>query len=219
MTQRKFKFHYLKKYYFFIIGNKRSEAAKIELLFNKHAKPVLLEDYVNQYLSETLPEGLPYAKEFEAELANELMKSKKPEKKPRPTTRFQYPVKNRQKRELTPRFAKDNVDALENHIHSYLMKHDPSALPYAREIQNDVLAFLWEMKRMRMSAMRSNEPNFEGALKKRSLKPPSEPMSMKLEDFIRDILAKEYPQYLPEIQKIKSEVVHVLKRLGLVEKQ
>ena len=162
---------------------------------------------------------MPYAKEFEAELANELMKSKKPEKKPRPTTRFQYPVKNRQKRELTPRFEKDHVDALENHINSYLMKHDPSALPYAREIHNDVLAFLWEMKRMRMSAMRSNEPNFDGALKKRSLKPPIEPMSMKLEDFIRDILAKEYPQYLPEIQKIKSEVVHVLKRLGLVEKQ
>ena len=58
-----------------------------------------------------------------------------------------------------------------------------------------------------------------GALKKRNAISQSEPGSMKLEDFIRDILAKEYPQYLPELQKIKSEVVHVLKRLGLVEKQ
>ena len=185
---------------------------------NKHAKPVLLGDYVHQYLSETLPEGLPYAKEFEAELANELMKLKKPEKKPRPTTRGQYPNHNRQKRELN-QFAKEDVDALENHIQSYLMKHDPSALPYAREIQNDVLAFLWEMKRMRMSAMRSNGLNLGGALKKRNAISQSEPGSMKLEDFIRDILAKEYPQYLPELQKIKSEVIHVLKRLGLVEKQ
>ena len=193
--------------------------AKIELLWNKHAKPVLLEDYVHQYLSEKLPEGLPYAKEFEAELANELMKLKKPEKKARPTTRVQYPVKNRQKRELSSPFEKEHVDALENHIHSYLMKHDPSALPYAREIQNDVLAFLWEMKRMRMLAMRSNGLDFEGALKKRGGISRSEPKSMNLDDFIRDILAKEYPQYLPEFQQIKSEVVHVLKRLGLVEKQ
>ena len=83
-------------------------------------------------------------------------------------------------------------------------------MPYADQIQNDVLALLREMKR---SAMGSAGFNYERTMKKRNRVQEIEPKKMKLEDFLRMALSREYPQYLPELKEIKNEVIQHLKAL------
>ena len=194
----------------FHLGNKGSDAVRIEVLSNNPGDPVLLEDFIHKYLSEELPEALPYAKEVESELVNTLKTLKMPEKKPIPPASNTYPFKKLRKRDLGSQLSKSDDNVLEDYIRNFLMIHDPSAMPYADQIQNDVLALLREMKRSEMGSARSY---YERALKKRNWVQETEPKKMKLEDFLRMTLSREYPQYLPELKEIKNEVIQHLKAL------
>ena len=194
----------------FHLGNKGSDAVRIEVLSNSPGDPILLEDFIHKYLSEELPEALPYAKEVESELVNTLKTLKMPEKKPVPPASNTYPFKKLRKRDLGSQLSKSEENVLEDYIRNFLMIHDPSAMPYADQIQNDVLALLREMKR---SAMGSAGSNYERTMKKRNWVQETEPKKMKLEDFLRMALSKEYPQYLPELKEIKNEVIQHLKAL------
>ena len=201
---------------FLILGNKKSDATKIEILLMNNAKNDLLDVFVNKYLSETLPEGLQCFKELEAELPKKLMTMQMPEKKPHPSASVQYAIKNRQKRYLTSFPLKINLNALENYVHNKLIKHNPSLLPYAREIQFDLLLFLWYKKLMGMSAVRSNGPNLDGRLTNRN-EFRRNFYSFLL--FIRDSLAKDNPLYPPEVKQIKKYVDDAIRRLGIVKKR
>ena len=155
---------------------------------------------------------MPYAKEVESELVNTLKTLKMPKKNPIPPASNTYPFKKLQKRDLGSQLSKSDENVLEDYIINFLMTHDPSAIPYANQIQNDVLALLREMKR---SAMRSAGSNYERAMKKRNWVKETEPKKMKLEDFLRMTLSREYPQYLPELKEIKNEVIQHLKALKI----
>ena len=206
--------------FIFISGNKRSDAAKIEFLSVNHAKPVPLEDFVRKYIIEALPEGLPsqlpHFEEFEAKQLKELMSLQTPVKKPNLPVTVHIPTKSRQKRYLkTPHFKPDR-NAVEYHVHNRLIQHNPSLLPYAREIQNDLLLFLLYMKIIRMPAIMSNGSNFEEASTNRNkIKQGFNTFLF----FIRDTLAKDNSQYHPEVKQIKNDVVGALRRLGLVDKR
>ena len=96
------------------------------------------------------------------------------------------------------------------------MKHNPTLLPYAREIQNDLLLLLLYRKLMRLSALSSNRPNFDGRLTNRN------DIKQGFYSFlfsIRDTLAKYSPQYNPEVKKIKNDADGALRRLGRVKKR
>ena len=128
---------------------------------------------------------------------------------------FQYPIKIPQKRYLTSLVFKPDLNAIENEVHNRLMKHNPSLLPYEPEIQNDLLLFLLYRKLMRVSALPSNKPKFDGRLTNR------EDIEQGFYSFllsIRDTLAKDSPQYHPKIRKIKNGAVGALRRLGVVKK-
>ena len=133
-----------------------------------------------------------------------------PEKKPIPPASNAYPFKKLRKRDLGSQLSNSEENVLEDYIRNFLMIHDPSAMPYADQIQNDVLALLREMKR---SAMGSAGFNYERTMKKRNWVQEIEPKKMKLEDFLRMTLSREYPQYLPELKEIKNEVIQHLKAL------
>ena len=177
-----------------------------------HAKPALLEFFVHKYISETLPEGLPlqlpFFKEFEAKPHKELKTLQTHEKKPHPPARFQYPIKIRQKRHLTSLGFKPDLDAIENHVHYRLMNHNPSLLPYTREIQNDLLLLLLYKKIMRMSAMMSSGSN------RNEIKLGFYSFLF----FLRDVLSKNSAQYPPHVKQIKGDVVGALRRLGMAKK-
>ena len=128
------------------------------------------------------------------------------EKKPHPPSSVQYPFKIRQKRHLTSLFFKPDLNAIANHVDYRLMKHNPSLLPYAREIQNDVLLLLWYRKMMRMSAMMSNGSNRNEI--KRGF--------YSFLFFLRDTLSENIPQYPSHVKQVKNDVVGALRRLGMV---
>lgn len=201
---------------FLILGNEKSDTTKIEILLMNNAKNVLLDVSVNKYLPEILPEGLQCFKELKAKLPKNLMTMQMPEKKPQLSARVQYAIKNRQKRNLTSFPLKINLNALENYVHNKLIKHNPSLLPYAREIQFDLLLFLWYKKLMGMSAVRSNGPNLDGRLTNRN-EFKRNFYSFLL--FIRDSLAKDNPQYPPEVKQIKKYVDDAIRRLGMFKKR
>ena len=119
---------------FFILGNNRSEAAEIKF---------------------------KYIKEFDAKLLNNLMTLQVPEKNTHPSARVQYNIRSPQKRYSS---FEPNLNAIEDYVHTKLVKHNPSLRPYAREIQFDLQLFLWYMKLMKMSAG-PNGLNFDGRLR------------------------------------------------------
>ena len=170
---------------FFILGNKRSEEAEIKF---------------------------KYIKEFDAKLLNKLMTLQVPEKKTHPSASVQYNVRSPQNIYLS---FKPDLNALENHVHNKLVKHNPSLRPYAREIQFDLQLFLWYMKLMKMSAG-PNGLNFDGRLRSRN------EFKRGFSSFlfhIRDTLAKYNPQYPPEVKQITKDVDDALRRLGMVKKR
>lgn len=178
-----------------------------------HPRLFLPEVFVHQYILETLPEGLPYFKEFESKLVKELMTLPMPKKKSHLPASVPYPMQFTQKRYLTSSSFQSDPKALENRIHNRLMKHNPSLLPYAREIQNDLLLFLLYMKVTRMSALGSNGTNFDGRLKNRH---EIQRSFYSFLFFLRDTLTEDNPQYPTEVKEIRKNVVDALRRLGMV---
>ena len=169
----------------FILGNKTSEAAEIKF---------------------------KYIKEFDANLLNKLVTLQVPEKKAHPSASVQYNIRSPQKRFLS---FKPDLNALENHVHNKLVKHNPSFLPSAREIQFDLQLFLWYMKLMKMSAG-PNGQNFDGRLTNRN------EFKRGFYSFlfhIRDTIAKYNPQYPTEVKQIRKDVDDALRRLGMTKKR
>ena len=165
----------------FILGNKRSEAAEFKF---------------------------KYIKEFDAKLLNNLMTLQVPEKNTHQSARVQYNIRSPQKRFLS---FKPDLNALENHVHNKLVKHNPSLRPYAREIQFDLQLFLWYMKLMKMSAG-PNGLNFDGRLTNRN------EFKRGFHSFlfhIRDTLAK----YKQSVKQITKDFDDALRRLGMVKKR
>ena len=127
---------------------------------------------------------------------------------------IQYEIKIRQKRDSKSLLFQPDLNVIENHVHNKLMKHNPSLLPYAREIQNDLALLLLYMKLKRMSAMSSNGSNLDGV---------STNQDEITRDFcsflffLRDSLARYNPEYPPEVRQIKNDVVGALRRLGKVK--
>ena len=180
------------------------------------ARLVPPEVLVNQYILETLPEGLPYFKEFESKLLKELMTLPMPKIKSHLPASVPYPMQFRQKRYSTSLFFQPDPITLENHVHNRLMMHNPSLLPYAHEIQNDVLLFLWYMKLMRMSALSSSRPNFDGIFTNRN---DIKRGFYSFLSFIRDNFSKASLRYPPDVKHIKNDVDGALRRLGMVKKR
>ena len=178
------------------------------------AKHVLLEVFVHPFISETLPEGLPYFKEFEAKLLKKLMTLQTSENEPHLPASIQYEIKIRQKRDLTSQLFKPDQNVTENHVQNKLMKHNPSLLPYAREIQNDLALLLLYMKLKRMSAMSSNGSNLDEASTHRD---EIRRGFYSFLVFVRDTLASYSPEYSPEVRQINNDVVGALRRLGKVK--
>ena len=138
-----------------------------------------------------------------------------PEKKPDLPNSIQYENRTPQKRFLTSRGFKPDLNAIEIHVHNRLMKHNPSLLPYAREIQKDLLLLLCYMKLKRMSGTRSNESNLDGSSANQD--EITRGFSSFL-FFIRDTLARYNPEYHQEVRQIKNDVVGALRRIGMVKK-
>ena len=156
------------------------------------------------------------AAKIEFKQLKDLMSLQTPVKKPHQPVTVHIPTKSRQKRYLKTPHLKPDRNAVEYHVHNRLIQHNPSLLPYAREIKNDLLLFLLYMKIMRMSAIMSNGSNFEEASTNRNkIKQGFNTFLF----FIRDTLAKDNSQYHPEVKQIESDVVGALRRLGLVDKR
>ena len=137
-----------------------------------------------------------------------------PKKKSHLPASVRYPMQFTQKRYLTSSIFQSDPKALENRIHNRLMKHNPSLLPYAREIQNDLLLFLLYTKVTRMSALRSNGPKFDGRLTDRH---EIQRGFYSFLIFLRDTLTEVNSLYPTEVKEIKKNVVEALRRLGMVK--
>ena len=135
-----------------------------------------------------------------------------PGRKAHSSASVQYKIRSPQKRYSS--FEPD-LNAIENYVHTKLVKHNPSLRPYAREIQFDLQLFLWYMKLMEMSAG-PNGLNFDGRLRNRN---ELERGFYSFLFHIRDTLAKYNPQYPPEVKQITKDVDDALRRLGMVKKR
>ena len=175
--------------FLFVLGNRKLGAAKIELT---------------------------YFKEFEAKLLKELMTLQTRENEPHLPASIQYEIKIRQKRDSKSLLFQPDLNVIENHVHNKVMKYNPSLLPYAREIQNDLALLLLYMKLKRMATMSSNASNLDGTLTNRDEFTRGFYTFL---FFVRDRLASHNPEYPPQVRQIKNDVVGALRRLGKVKKR
>ena len=173
---------------------------------NQRNTALIAINYKSNFSLSFLGKKISDAAEIELKPLKKLKTLQTHEKKSHPPSSDQYLFKIRPKRHLTSLFLKPDLNAVENHVDYRLMKHNPSLLPYAREIQNDLLLLLWYRKMMRMSAMMSNGSNRNEI--KRGF--------YSFLFFLRDTLSDNSPQYPPHVKQIKSDVVGALRRLGMV---
>ena len=130
-------------------------------------------------------------------------------------TKFLFILGN-QKSGAVKREFKPDLNAIENHVHDRLTKHNPLLLPYAREIEKDLQLILLYMKLKKMSGRSSNESHLAGVSTNR------DEFARGFYSFLlfcRDILARYEAEYPRVARQIKNDCAGALGRLGGFKKR